>query len=237
MTESLFETIKKTILIPPHPAGLPFIFGGLLASFLLFLVWAPLGVLGFVLTGFCCYFFRDPKRVVPTKKSLVLAAADGKICAITEDCSLPPELGLSDDRYTRISTFLSVLDVHVNRIPVDGKIIRKVYIPGKFLNADLDKASEDNERCGLLLQTPDHRTIAVVQIAGLIARRIVSDVREDQDAHAGHRFGIIRFGSRVDVYIPTGVTPLVCIGQTVIGGETVLADLLGNEELRQGQLI
>jgi phosphatidylserine decarboxylase len=237
MTDTLFETIKKTILIPPHPAGLPFIFGGLIVSFLLFLVWSPLGFLGFILTGFCCYFFRDPKRVVPTKKSLIVSAADGTISAIVEGCALPHEMGSSDGRYTRISTFLSVLDVHVNRIPVDGKIIRKVYTPGKFLNADLDKASEDNERCGLIVQTANNQTIAVVQIAGLIARRIVNDVREDQDVQAGHRFGIIRFGSRVDVYLPEGIAPLVCVGQKVIGGETVLADLLGDEAPREGQII
>jgi phosphatidylserine decarboxylase len=235
---SLLDTIKKTVLVAPHPAGIPFIGGGVIAALIFFMIWEVLGVLALIFTAFCLYFFRDPQRVVPQKSSLVLAPADGVISAIVHDTSLPSELAGGDDtRYTRISTFLSVLDVHVQRSPVSGKIIRKVYSPGKFLNADLDKASEDNERCSLLIETPSAQKICVVQIAGLIARRIINDVREDQDIRAGNRYGIIRFGSRLDVYIPEGISPLVCIGQRAIGGETVFADIEGDEQPREGETI
>jgi phosphatidylserine decarboxylase len=160
------------------------------------------------------------------------------VSAIVEDVSLPAEIAGGDDtRYTRISTFLSVLDVHVQRSPVSGKVIRKVYAPGKFLNADLDKASEDNERCSLVLETAAGRKICVVQIAGLVARRIINDAREDQNLLAGGRYGMIRFGSRLDVYIPEGISPLVCVGQRAIGGETVFADFDGDEAAREGALL
>lgn len=232
---SLFDTIKKTVFVPPHPAGIPFIGGGVIAALLLFMVSEALGIIALVFTVFCLFFFRDPDRVVPQKSSLILAPADGVISSIIYDASLPSELAGGDDtRYTRISTFLSVLDVHVQRSPVSGKIIRKVYSPGKFLNADLDKASEDNERCSLVIETPAAQKICVVQIAGLIARRIINDVREDQDIRAGNRYGIIRFGSRLDVYIPEGISPLVCVGQRAIGGETVFADFEGDEQPREG---
>jgi phosphatidylserine decarboxylase len=232
---SLFDTIKKTVLVAPHPAGIPFIGGGVIAALILFMLSEVLGIIALVFTAFCLYFFRDPDRVVPQKSSLVLAPADGVISSILYDTSLPSELAGGDDtRYTRISTFLSVLDVHVQRSPVSGKIIRKVYSPGKFLNADLDKASEDNERCSLLIETPASQKICVVQIAGLIARRIINDVREDQDIRAGNRYGIIRFGSRLDVYIPEGISPLVCVGQRAIGGETVFADVEADEQPREG---
>lgn len=235
---SLFDTIKKTVLVPPHPAGIPFIAGGVIAALIFFMVSEVLGILALVFTAFCLFFFRDPDRVVPQKSSLVLAPADGVISSIVYDASLPSELAGGDDtRYTRISTFLSVLDVHVQRSPVSGKIIRKVYSPGKFLNADLDKASEDNERCSLVIETPAAQKICVVQIAGLIARRILNDVREDQDIRAGNRYGIIRFGSRLDVYIPEGISPLVCIGQRAIGGETVFADFNGDEQPREGTIL
>ena len=232
---TLFDTIKKTVFVPPHPAGIPFIGGGAIAALVLFMASETLGVLALVFTVFCLFFFRDPDRVVPQKSSLVLAPADGVISSIVYDSSLPSELAGGDDtRYTRISTFLSVLDVHVQRSPVSGKIIRKVYSPGKFLNADLDKASEDNERCSLVIETPAAQKICVVQIAGLIARRIINEVREDQDIRAGNRYGIIRFGSRLDVYIPEGISPLVCVGQRAIGGETVFADFDGDEQPREG---
>lgn len=236
--QSLLDTIKKTVLVPPHPAGVPFIGGGVIAALILFFISDFLGILALIFTVFCLFFFRDPDRVTPQKSSLIVAGADGLVSGIAHDVSLPPEIAGGDDaRYTRISTFLSVLDVHVNRIPITGRILRKVYTPGKFLNADLDKASEDNERCSLLIETPAGQKICVVQIAGLIARRIVSDVREDQEVTAGARFGIIRFGSRVDVYIPEGVSPLVCVDQRTIGGETVLADLEGDEPIRYGAVV
>ncbi len=232
---TLFDTIKKTVFVAPHPAGIPFIGGGAIAALVLFMVSGFLGFVALVFTAFCLYFFRDPDRVVPQKSSLILAPADGLVSAIVPDVSLPPELAGGDDtRYTRISTFLSVVDVHVQRSPVSGKVIRKVYSPGKFLNADLDKASEDNERCSLLIEMPTGQKICCVQIAGLIARRIINDVREDQDIRAGNRYGIIRFGSRLDVYIPEGIAPLVCVGQRTYGGETVFADVESNEPQREG---
>lgn len=236
MDDSLLSTIKKVVFVSPHPAGIPFIVGGAIASLIFFLIWEPLGTIALVFTCFCLYFFRDPDRVAPQKLSLVLSPADGEVSAIIHDLGLPAELAGADDRkYTRISIFLSVLDVHVQRMPVSGTVIRKVYTPGKFLNADLDKASEDNERCSAIVETESGKQICVVQIAGLIARRIVNDLREDQAVTAGARFGIIRFGSRLDVYVPEGVAPLVCVGQRAIGAETVLADLEGDEPQREGK--
>jgi len=235
---SLFDTIKKTVFVPPHPAGIPFIGGGFIAALIFFTFSEFLGMVALIFAAFCLYFFRDPNRMVPQKPSLVLSPADGLVSGITGDVSLPAELAGGDDtRYTRISTFLSVLDVHVQRSPVGGKIIRKVYSPGKFLNADLDKASEDNERCSMIIELPSGQKICVVQIAGLIARRIVNDMREDQDIRAGARYGIIRFGSRLDVYIPEGISPLVTVGQRAIGGETVFADFESDEPPREGALL
>lgn len=238
MGTSLLDTIKKTILVPSHPAGLPFIGGGVIAAVIFFTFSEFLGMVALILTAFCLYFFRNPDRVTPQKSSLVIAAADGEISAIVGDVSLPKELAGADDiRYTRVSTFLNVLNVHVQRAPVSGKIIRKVYTPGKFLNADLDKASEDNERCALLIETPSGHKICVVQIAGLIARRILNDVSEEQNVTCGSLYGIIRFGSRVDIYLPEGVSPLVCVGQIAIGGETVIADFDSKEEPRYGSVV
>lgn len=238
MSVSLLDTIKKVVFVPPHPAGIPFIAGGVVAALVFFMIWEGLGVLALIFTLFCLYFFRDPERVAPQKESLVLSPADGEVSAIIHDIDLPAELaGADDKKYTRVSIFLSVLDVHVNRNPVSGRVIRKVYTPGKFLNADLDKASEDNERCSAIVETADGTEICVVQIAGLIARRIVNDLQEDNNVVAGARFGIIRFGSRLDVYLPEGVSPLVCVGQRAIGGETVLADLTGDEPQREGKVV
>jgi phosphatidylserine decarboxylase len=238
MDDSLLNTIKKVVMVPPHPAGVPFIVGGAIATAIFFLLWEPLGVIALFFTLFCLYFFRNPDRVVPQKESYVLSPADGLVSAIVHDQLLPSELAGGDDkRYTRISIFLSVLDVHVQRAPVGGKVLRRVYTPGKFLNADLDKASEDNERCSAIIETANGTEICVVQIAGLIARRIVNELREDEAIEAGKRFGIIRFGSRLDVYVPEGISPLVCIGQRAIGGETILADLEGDEPARIGKVL
>jgi phosphatidylserine decarboxylase len=209
--------------IPPiHPEGYPFIGGFALASLILFWLWTPLGWLGTVLTVWCALFFRDPIRVTPQRDGLVVAPADGRISMISQALP-PPELGLGDQPLLRISIFMSVFNVHVNRSPIAGRIERIAYRPGAFLNAELDKASEDNERNSLAIATP-HGRIGVVQIAGLVARRIVSFVREGQSVGPGERFGLIRFGSRVDVYLPDGCAALVSEGQTSIAGETVLAD-------------
>ena len=210
--------------IPPiHPEGHLFIGGFALASLLLFWLWTPLGWIGVVLTVWCALFFRDPVRVTPVREGIVVSPADGRVSLIS--MVLPPaELGLGDKPLLRISVFMSVFNCHVNRSPVTGRIDRIAYRPGAFINAELDKASEDNERNSLVISTPDGR-IGVVQIAGLVARRIVSFVREGQSLGAGERFGLIRFGSRLDVYLPEGTKALVAVGQTAVAGETVLADL------------
>jgi phosphatidylserine decarboxylase len=216
----------RLVLAPPHRAGYPFIaiglavavLGGLLLGGWLF--W-----LGLIFTLFCLYFFRDPRRVPPDREGLVVAPADGHVVSVMP--AVPPaELGLGPAPRWRVAIFLSVMDVHVNRSPVAGRVTRIAYRAGKFVSANLDKASEDNERNALALRLPDGRDVGVVQIAGLVARRILCDVREGDSLDAGERFGIIRFGSRTDVYLPEGVRPMVTVGQTMIGGETVIADLL-----------
>jgi phosphatidylserine decarboxylase len=216
--------------IPPiHPEGYPFIGGFALASLVLFWLWTPLGWIGAVLTLWCALFFRDPVRVTPVREGIVVAPADGRISMIAQ-ATPPAELGLGDVALPRISIFMSVFNCHVNRSPVAGRIERIAYRPGKFINAELDKASEDNERNSLVISTPNGR-VAVVQIAGLVARRIVSFVREGQTLSAGERFGLIRFGSRLDVYLPEGARPMVSEGQTAIAGETILADFRLNDTL------
>ena len=212
------------ILSPPHPAGRPFILGGLVAVMLGLAIGPWLAWLGLLFTLFCLFFFRDPERVPPGRPSAVIAPADGRVVAVTP--AVPPaELGLGAVPRWRVSTFLSILNVHVNRVPADGTITRIAYRHGSFLTASLDKASDDNERNAVALRLSDGREIAVVQIAGMIARRIVCDLREGDAVRAGQRFGIIRFGSRADLYLPEGVRPLVAVGQTMIGGETVIAEL------------
>jgi phosphatidylserine decarboxylase len=210
-------------MVPITPEGYPFIGAFALVSLILFWVWTPLGWIGTVLTIWCTLFFRDPPRVTPVRDGLVVAPADGRISQITT-AAPPYELGLGSTPLPRISIFMSVFDCHINRSPVAGTVEKIVYQPGKFFNADLDKASLDNERNSLVIAAAGAR-VAVVQIAGLVARRIVCFVREGQPVGAGERFGMIRFGSRLDVYLPDGVAPLVAIGQTAIAGETVLADL------------
>ena len=219
---STFGSIRRQ-LAPIHREGYPFIALFALASLILFWIWVPLAWIGVLATCWCAYFFRDPPRVTPVGNGLVIAPADGMISQIA--LAVPPrELDLGDASRPRISIFMSVFDVHVNRSPVSGKIEKIAYKHGKFLNADLDKASEDNERNGFVIGAGKGK-IAVVQIAGLIARRIVCFVREGENVAAGERIGLIRFGSRVDVYLPMGTHTLVAEGQYAVGGETVLADL------------
>jgi phosphatidylserine decarboxylase len=219
---SIINSIRSQ-LAPIHPQGYPFVGGFAFVSLILFLVWTPLGWLGTLLTAWCAYFFRDPVRVTPLREGLVVAPADGRVSQVINVVP-PPEMGLGDRPLPRISIFMSVFDCHVNRSPIAGRIERMVYRPGKFLNADLDKASEDNERNAFVITGPRSR-IGVVQIAGLIARRIVPFVQEGQTMAAGDRIGMIRFGSRVDVYLPEGGRALVAQGQLSYAGETVLADL------------
>ena len=214
----------KTFIKPMHPEGIKFvaIFG--LVTLLLFWLWDPLGWIGVGLTIWCYYVFRDPKRAVPQGDGLMISPADG-VVSLIERAVPPPELGMASDPLLRVSVFMSVFNCHVNRAPIAGKLVKMAYRPGKFLNASLDKASEDNERNSLCLELADGRRIAVVQIAGLVARRIVPFVSEGQSLKTGERFGLIRFGSRVDVYLPEGVSPLVAVGQTCVAGETVIAEL------------
>jgi phosphatidylserine decarboxylase len=214
----------RLVLAPPHPAGRPFIYGGAAAMVLGLALggWLFWPALSF--TSFCLYFFRDPERVAPNRAGLVLAPADGKV-VLVDRAVPPPELEMGEAPRPRVAIFLSVVDVHVNRSPVQGRVGRIAYRPGKFLDASLDKASEDNERNALRLDLTDGRSIGCVQIAGLVARRIVCTVHEGDTLLAGERFGIIRFGSRTDLYLPEGVEPLVLLGQTMIGGETVIAEL------------
>src|SRR6202051_202672 len=211
--------------IPPiHPEGYPFIGGFALASLILFWLWTPLGWLATLLTLWCAYFFRDPPRVTPVRDGIVVAPADGRVSQISN--AVPPqELELGERPLPRVSIFMSVFDCHVNRSPVGVAIERIVYRAGKFLSADLDKASEDNERNAFVIATATGQRIAAIQIAGLIARRIVPFAREGETVGVGQRIGMIRFGSRVDVYLPGGSRALAAEGQTAIAGETVIADL------------
>jgi len=227
--------VLKYVLVPVNRAGWPFIAGSLLLAVVFALIWPPLVWLGLILAAFCTYFFRDPDRFVPIRPGLVVSPADGLVSAI-EPAVPPVELGMSEIPRMRVSIFLSVFDVHVNRVPTDGTITALAYHEGAFLNAAMDKASELNERQSVLMTTSDGREIVFVQIAGLIARRIICTLTHGQRVRSGERFGLIRFGSRTDVYLPDGVAPMVVVGQRMVGGETVLADLTSGEEARIGEI-
>lgn len=221
---SISQSIRRQI-VPIHPEGYLFIAIFAVASVALHYLWAPLGYLGAILTVWCAFFFRDPPRVTPVREGLVVAPADGFVCSVGA-YPPPPELGLGSAPMNRVSIFMSVFDCHINRAPVPGRIARIAYKPGIFVNADLDKASEDNERNGLIIDSPAGR-FGVVQIAGLVARRIVSFKKEGDLLEPGERFGLIRFGSRVDVYMPAGAQPLVTLGTRTTSGETAIAELAG----------
>jgi phosphatidylserine decarboxylase len=222
-----------------HPAGWPFIAAFAVITLVLAFCSGPFFVIGLILTGWCAYFFRDPSRVTPTNPGFIVSPADGRVVGV-RDLVPDSDLELGTETRTRISIFLNVFDVHVNRMPADGVVTDRQYRVGKFFNAALDKASVDNERMTIILQlTGDHpykgQTVGVVQIAGLIARRIICDAKKNDTFHAGERYGIIRFGSRADVYLPPGVKPLVLVGQFMIGGETILADCASNAGVRTGE--
>ncbi len=227
-------TMLETFIKPMHPEGRRFvaIFAGI--TLVLFLISEPLGWIGVGLTVWCYYFFRDPRRATPMREGLVISPADG-IVSLIGPAVPPAELGMGPEALTRISIFMSVFNCHVNRAPIAGTVGAIAYRPGKFLNASLDKASEDNERNSLRIDLADGRSIAVVQIAGLVARRIVCFVSQGASLRTGERFGLIRFGSRLDVYLPPGVAPLVAPGQTMVAGETVLADLTSSEAARMAR--
>lgn len=226
----------RSVAFRLHPEGTLFVVGGALVTLVLGWLWAPLAVLGLVITGWMAYFFRDPDRVTPSRPGLVVSPADGEVSLIV-DAAPPADLGMGATPVTRVSIFLNIFDVHVQRVPADGTVTALVYRPGAFVNAALDKASEDNERMSVRLTLAhDGRDIAFVQIAGLIARRIKCTLKQGQAARTGERYGLIRFGSRVDIYLPPGVAPLVAVGQKAIGGETIIADLISGEGPRQGEV-
>ena len=220
MSVSLLGTFVK----PVHREGPKFIAVFGVVTVLLYLLWSPLGWLGLGATIWCYYFFRDPVRVTPMDEGLVVSPADG-VVALIEPAVPPAELGLGDAPRTRVSVFMSVFDCHVNRAPVAGEVTALAYRPGKFLSAELDKASEENERNGMVLTMEDGTTLGVVQIAGLVARRILCEVDQGARLERGGRFGLIRFGSRLDIYLPDGTAPRVSIGQTMTSGETIIAKL------------
>jgi phosphatidylserine decarboxylase len=226
----IYESIRR-LFVPIHKEGYPFILIGVVLLVLGFLWAEPLGWIFALLTLWVCYFFRDPERVTPVRDGLVVSPADGRVSQVATAVP-PPQLGLPPEPMQRVSIFMNVFDCHVNRAPVAGRIARVAYTPGLFLNAELDKASEDNERSAMVIESGGV-AIGVVQIAGLVARRIVSFVREGDPIGAGERFGLIRFGSRVDVYMPKSARVLVGAGQLSIAGETVLADLERDEPPRQ----
>jgi phosphatidylserine decarboxylase len=218
--------LVRAAIPPMHPGGRPIVAGVALTAAVLRALTGRGAVVGALATAATAAFFREPRRVPPPRAGVVLAAADGTVAVVSEGPP-PPELGLPPDPVPRVSVFLSVLDVHVQRIPVDGRVLAVEYRPGTFLSADLDKASEDNERNALLLETAGGDRVGVVQIAGLLARRIVCDVHPGNEVAAGETYGLIRFGSRVDTYLPPGSRVAVAVGQRTIGGETVLAELPG----------
>jgi len=238
----LFETIRRTVLLPINPAGWPFIAIFAVSSILLALLWEPLGWIGLVLTLWCLFFFRDPVRAIPTREGLIVSPGCGRVVAVVTDQKLPPELDQAMDtgfNFTRISIFLSVFDVHVNRTPIEGTVVQTAYRAGKFLNAAVDKASEDNEMSATLLKVNDGGKdvdVAFVQIAGWVARRIINQLMPGQAVRTGQRMGLIRFGSRIDVYAPEYAVPMVSIGQTIIEGETVLFDMKSKDKPREGRM-
>ena len=227
-------TMLGTFIKPMHREGIKFvlIFAVITVGFFFISDW--LGWAGVGLTIWCYYFFRDPQRTTPTRVGLLVSPADG-IISLIEKAVPPEELGMSPEALTRVSVFMNVFNCHVNRAPIAGDVVSIAYRAGKYFNASLDKASSDNERNSLALKIADGRQIAVVQIAGLVARRIVCFVKKSQVMRTGERFGLIRFGSRVDVYLPEGVHPLVSVGQSMVAGETVIADLTADEAARTGR--
>jgi phosphatidylserine decarboxylase len=225
--------VLRRFLAPLHPDGFKFVAAGVLATLLLFLLWAPAGWAAAIVTLWMVYFFRDPWRVTPTRPGLLLSPADGLVVSIAA-ATPPSELAMGDMAVVRVSIFLSIFDVHVTRAPVGGRVAAMRYTKGRFVNASLDKASEDNERLAIRIAPPEGPDIAFVLVAGLVARRIVCNLYDGQQVASGQRVGIIRFGSRVDIYCPPPYVPMVVAGQRMVGGETVLADRLAEEPPRQG---
>ncbi|HXG78717.1 MAG TPA: phosphatidylserine decarboxylase [Methyloceanibacter sp.] len=234
-SHSILDSIMGAF-VPIHRDGYKFVAGAALVALILLAVAPPLGWVAVIATLGCAYFFRDPERVTPGRKGLVISAADGKIAAVAE-VKAAPELGFGGETRRRISVFLSIFDVHIVRAPVAGRVVTSRHVPGAFLNAELDKASEENERLALVIETETGAKIGLVLIAGLIARRIVSFVGEGARVERGQRIGLIRFGSRVDVYLPAHADVLVEPGQTAIGGETVLAEFAESKDMQPSRSV
>ena len=229
---NIIDSIKTSILTPIHPAGIPFIAIFCILAIIIGWIWSPLYYVGFTLTLWCIYFFRNPYRTTPVlsgqnKNNLIISPADGTVIQISK-ITPAEEIGLPEGKWTRVCIFMNVFDVHVNRSPMFGKITYKKYIPGSFFNANLDKASDENERLILNMDTDNGNKIAFVQIAGLVARRIICDIDIGHSLKAGEVFGLIRFGSRVDIYFPSEVSVMVLKGQKMIAGETIIGDFSKN---------
>jgi phosphatidylserine decarboxylase len=225
--------VLRRFLAPLHPDGFKFVAIGVVATLLLFLLWLPAGWIAAIATLWMVYFFRDPWRVTPSRPGLLISPADGIVVSIAA-ATPPPELAMGDAAIVRIGIFLNVFDVHVTRAPVGGRVAAMRYTKGRFVNASLDKASEGNERLAIRIAPPEGPDVAFVLVAGLVARRIVCNLYDGQHIATGQRVGIIRFGSRVDIYCPPPYVPMVVAGQRMVGGETVLADRLAEEPPRQG---
>jgi phosphatidylserine decarboxylase len=225
--------VLRRFLAPLHPDGFKFVAAGVVATLLLFLLWAPAGWIGAIATLWMVYFFRDPWRVTPTRPGLLISPADGIVVSIAA-ATPPAELAMGDMAVVRIGVFLNVFDVHVTRAPIGGRVTAMRYTKGRFVNASLDEASEHNERLAIRIAPPEGPDVAFVLVAGLVARRIVCNLYEGQQVGSGQRIGIIRFGSRVDIYCPPPYVPMVVAGQRMVGGETVLADRVTEEPPRQG---
>ncbi len=223
----------RRVLAPLHPDGFKFVLGAALATLVLFLLWRPAGWAVLIATLWIAYFFRDPWRVTPSRVGLLVSPADGVVMSVAS-APPPPELAMGNAEFVRVGIFLSIFDVHVTRSPAAGRVAALRYTKGRFLNASRDEASRHNERMAIRVAPPEGPEIVFVQIAGLVARRIVCDLREGQEIAAGQRMGIIRFGSRVDIYCPPPYVPLVVVGQRMVGGETVIADRLAREPAREG---
>jgi phosphatidylserine decarboxylase len=225
--------VLRRVLAPLHPDGFKFVGIAVVATLLLFLLWAPAGWIAAIVTLWMVYFFRDPWRVTPTRPGLLISPADGLVVSVAA-ASPPPELAMGDMAFVRIGIFLNIFDVHVTRAPVGGRVAAMRYTKGRFVNASFDKASEGNERLAIRIAPPEGPDVAFALVAGLVARRIVCGVYDGQQVVTGQRIGIIRFGSRVDIYCPPPYVPMVVAGQRMIGGETVLADRLAEEPPRRG---
>jgi phosphatidylserine decarboxylase len=225
--------VLRRFLAPLHPDGFKFVAAGVVATLLLFLLWTPAGWIGGIATLWMVYFFRDPWRVTPTRPGLLISPADGVVVSIAA-ATPPPELAMGDMAVVRIGVFLNVVDVHVTRAPIGGRVTAMRYTKGRFVNASLDKASEHNERLAIRIAPPEGPDVAFALVAGLVARRIVCNLYEGQQVGSGQRIGIIRFGSRVDIYCPPPYVPMVVAGQRMVGGETVIADRSAEESPRQG---